>query len=534
MTRTLFFSFSLLSLVLAASFHIHFRSKNSLHLFQNSLTKLKNHGFDCKLKGSVLENLKSELNVTISGGNSDVTQLTSTLDRLKIEREKKRLEYETAEVAVQLMQMELSKQIQNISNSNNQIMTDSYDYGFVSKSGGSMRETAKSVAGGNVPPSIIYLAIDNFKRELNSFIEFIQSKSILNGGSNAEMDLARKKLSVLKLSNAAIWKREEQRPEIEAPWVIKIPYYVLCLLLDVLFDGAPISRFYFLETVARMPYFSYITMLHTYETLGWWRRSIEAKRIHFAEEYNEYHHLLIWESLGGDQDWKVRFFAQHSAIVYFFVLIILWVTSPSLAYNFSELIEAHAVDTYAEFADANEELLKSMAAPVVAKNYYESVDMYVFDEFQTDRPRGSRRPQIHSLYDVVCNIRDDEREHVATMSACQDPNVVVKSPNTEAALVTAGIALVFTAALLSGQEGVFSQLYGNIELGDSANVVDSAANSAADAATAFVTGAVASFKESANMPDSTLGAGENMIESDAIKSSGIISKIIKFISALRF
>ena len=50
------------------------------------------------------------------------------------------------------------------------------------------------------------------------------------------------------------------RQEIRAPWIIKAPYLLLCLFLDLLFDGKPIERFYFLETVARMPYFSYITM----------------------------------------------------------------------------------------------------------------------------------------------------------------------------------------------------------------------------------------------------------------------------------
>lgn len=34
--------------------------------------------------------------------------------------------------------------------------------------------------------------------------------------------------------------------------------------------------------------------------------------------------------------------------------------SPFLAYNFSELIESHAVDTYTEFAAANKELLQSL------------------------------------------------------------------------------------------------------------------------------------------------------------------------------
>jgi len=61
--------------------------------------------------------------------------------------------------------------------------------------------------------------------------------------------------------------------------------------------------------------------------------------------------------VAGDQGWRVRFLAQHAAIIYYFVLIIVWVLSPSLAYNFSELIEAHAVDTYAEFAESNKVML---------------------------------------------------------------------------------------------------------------------------------------------------------------------------------
>ena len=183
-----------------------------------------------------------------------------------------------------------------------------------------------------------------------------------------------------------------------------------------------------------MPYFSYISMLQLYETLGWWRRSSEAKRIHFAEEYNEFNHLLIMEALGGDQLWRVRFFAQHAAVAYYFILILVWATSPSLAYNFSELIEAHAVDTYAEFTESNKELLQTLEAPYVAKEYYENIDLYIFDEFQTDKPKGSRRPEINSLYDVFLNIMDDEAAHVSTMNACQNPDITVVSSNTEAAL----------------------------------------------------------------------------------------------------
>ena len=49
--------------------------------------------------------------------------------------------------------------------------------------------------------------------------------------------------------------------------------------LDRLYAGRPIQRFWFLETVARMPYFSYISMLHLYESLGWWRAGAELRRV---------------------------------------------------------------------------------------------------------------------------------------------------------------------------------------------------------------------------------------------------------------
>jgi hypothetical protein len=43
------------------------------------------------------------------------------------------------------------------------------------------------------------------------------------------------------------------------PLVLLVCYKNLC---------RPIQRFWFLETVARMPYFSYISCIHLYETLG--------------------------------------------------------------------------------------------------------------------------------------------------------------------------------------------------------------------------------------------------------------------------
>lgn len=196
----------------------------------------------------------------------------------------------------------------------------------------------------------------------------------------------RAKLEALTLDSAAIWEREKDNKAInEAPLVIKVPYLVLCWFLDVVFEGRYIpARFLLLETVARMPYFSYITMLHLYETLGFWRRSADVKRIHFAEEINEFRHLLIMESLGGDQLWWVRFLSQHSAIVYFIVLCVLWAISPTLSYKFSELLETHAVNTYGQFLDENEMILKELPPSLAAVEYYSfGVSDPFYAEFQT-------------------------------------------------------------------------------------------------------------------------------------------------------
>ncbi|CAM9735018.1 unnamed protein product, partial [Laminaria digitata] len=270
----------------------------------------------------------------------------------------------------------------------------------------------------------------------------------------AVMDL-QSRLGELKLSNKAIEDREtvriastkalledESRKGLmdagnilrsQTPWFVMVPYKVLCWFLDVTFEDRPIQRFWFLETVARMPYFSYLSMLFFYETLGWWSGGAEVRKVHFAEEYNEMQHLRIMESLGGDTLWSDRFLARHAAIVYFWVLTLGYVVSPFLAYNFSELIESHAVDTYTEFAEVNKELLKSLPPTPQALAYYHGGDMYLFDEFQTSRPAFSRRPFIKNLYDVFRSIRDDELEHVKTMFACERGKGALTSPNAAAA-----------------------------------------------------------------------------------------------------
>jgi len=329
-------------------------------------------------------------------------------------------------------------------------------FGYLSRSAGVYTDAVSS-DGTSAPSNAFDLAFRNFKRELPNFLETLdknysdedQIDCSIDDCSVEAVEL-RAKLKSLSLNNEAVWARERRRPPVSAPLVLLVPFNILLWVLDTLFDGRPLARFWVLETVARMPYIAYVSALHLYESLGWWRRSAEMKRVHFAEEWNEFHHLLIMESLGGDQLWRDRFCAQHAAVVYYWLLIGLWFLSPSLAYNLSELIEAHAADTYSEFIDENREALAELPAPRIAKLYYTGPELFYFDEFQTSRERGSRRPPCETLLDVFTNIRDDEVEHADTMGNCQDSSVVGSAQRVEQIILASAFVGVAAYNLLTG------------------------------------------------------------------------------------
>lgn len=190
-------------------------------------------------------------------------------------------------------------------------------------------------------------------------------------------------------------------------------------LFDRLYQGESIdrdyARFYALETIARMPYFSYLSCLHLYETLGLWRNA-EYLKTHFAESWNELHHLLIMEHLGGNEKFIDRFVAQHIAFFYYWIVVILYMTNPNIAYNLNEAVENEAYETYDKFLGKHTAVLKKIPAPEVAKEYYTGKDMYLFDVMNTS---GKRRPKCKTLYDCFINIRDDELQHAKTMSSFQ-------------------------------------------------------------------------------------------------------------------
>jgi ubiquinol oxidase len=335
-----------------------------------------------------------------------------------------------------------------------------YDYGFVSRSEGVELEdvvVALDMLGEDgsptllkygPPSNVLKLTFQNFVRNLEAILEEFNIFQHEAEDYTPEQKTYHKMLDSMTLDVDNLWAKEQADGALDAaPFLVKIPYIVLCWSLDRVFAGKSVpARFFLLETVARMPYFSYITCLHLYETLGFWRRNADLKRVHMAQEINEFHHLMIMESLGGDQKWYVRAMAQHAAIAYYIGLSTLWLISPTLNYQFSELLEGHAVNTYGQFLEENEELLKKMPPSLAAIEYYTlgASDSFL-EEYQTTALANGtplRRPgfDMTSLHDVFSAIKADEGDHVSTMVACIDPKVPVGSASLERRLL-AGVAL---------------------------------------------------------------------------------------------
>ena len=160
-----------------------------------------------------------------------------------------------------------------------------------------------------------------------------------------------------------------------------------------------IAKFYALETVARVPYFSYTSVLHLYETVGHFRNK-ELLRMHFEESWNELHHLLIMEELGGDSIFTDRVIATHMAFFYYWIVVGLYLINPAMAYNFNFHVENHASQTYSAFLEEYADYLKAQPVPLAAKEYYQGSSM-------------------SNLYDVFELIRDDEMEHALNMDVLE-------------------------------------------------------------------------------------------------------------------
>jgi len=208
--------------------------------------------------------------------------------------------------------------------------------------------------------------------------------------------------------------------------IVDSVYQAICLIynkndLSKHSTGECTARFFVLETVARVPYFAYLSVMHLRETFGSRDPGDGARmRTHYAEADNELHHLLIMESLGGNSSVVDRTLAQTMAFFYYWYVVGVYSVSEQAAYHLSELIEDHAYNTYNTFLTKNEEKLKVLPVPDIAREYYERQNPYLFDKFCTVKDGtgedfSARRPKLESLYDVFTNVRDDEKEHWKTL-----------------------------------------------------------------------------------------------------------------------
>ena len=248
-----------------------------------------------------------------------------------------------------------------------------------------------------IPMSFLEFGLQNIRREVTQKRYGFRNDPYVDVTDKYEANKIRRynrALKSLALDDKRIWEREQNREQVQCPRMLMTIYYTICYVLDVVYKNNPIARFWFLETVARMPYFSYVSILQMYEALGWWELDGSLKRKHLHEEENETHHLRIMESLGGSSSWWNRFLARHGAMVYYGVLLVLFMTSPRLAYLSSELLEMHAVDTYMEFYESNERVLKSLPPTKEAMRY---------------------KSDAWNMYDIFKQIANDELQHAKSM-----------------------------------------------------------------------------------------------------------------------
>lgn len=134
-----------------------------------------------------------------------------------------------------------------------------FDYGFISRSEGASFSELKggnpSFVGYGPPANVWKLGTQQFMRNLKAMVNEYEDEPDIEL-TPRQLEL-REKLEQLTLDKDEIWKRETADGPIDAPLIIKIPYLFLCWMLDAVFEKQYVpSRFFLLETVARMPYFS--------------------------------------------------------------------------------------------------------------------------------------------------------------------------------------------------------------------------------------------------------------------------------------
>lgn len=182
-----------------------------------------------------------------------------------------------------------------------------------------------------------------------------------------------------RLTSEAL-KREQER-------TLSTPRLRYSLLARVLFVGMDIlygrrctlSKFKVLELIARVPYqaweqVAYVAMTHTSSDPDFARRVFDRIRESRQQQDNEQWHLLILAELivlRGLREGFVRFWLipQFIAFIYYQIVWLLYVMSPSWGYRLNAEFEDHAEHEYMEFVREHPELEQESWVSVLSADY---------------------------------------------------------------------------------------------------------------------------------------------------------------------
>jgi len=182
-----------------------------------------------------------------------------------------------------------------------------------------------------------------------------------------------------RLTSEAL-KREQER-------TLSTPRLRYSLLARVLFVGMDIlygrrctlSKFKVLELIARVPYqaweqVAYVAMTHTSSDPDFARRVFDRIRESRQQQDNEQWHLLILAELivlRGLREGFVRFWLipQFIAFIYYQIVWLLYVVSPSWGYRLNAEFEDHAEHEYMEFVREHPELEQESWVSVLSADY---------------------------------------------------------------------------------------------------------------------------------------------------------------------
>jgi hypothetical protein len=142
-------------------------------------------------------------------------------------------------------------------------------------------------------------------------------------------------------------------------------------IIDFLYRNRPIQRFWLLETIARAPYFAFLSVLHLKESLGLRGDThLYLMKEHFEQTVNETEHLEEMEARGGSKYWIDRVFAYHLVLLYYWIMVIYYLLNPVSAYHLNAGIEYHATETYLSYFLENPEDTKIAQIVVDEMNHY--------------------------------------------------------------------------------------------------------------------------------------------------------------------